>query len=103
MTVEIDCTKAYKTSKALDTSFFIYYLHKTLTAFRAVMHFRYRISKGQVLIYDRIDASATITKADGSFGFCLIASDSDFDLFSRKANIIIERVKNTPELFTRKF
>lgn len=31
-TVEIDCTKAYETTKALNTSFFIYYLHKTLVA-----------------------------------------------------------------------
>ena len=39
-TVEIDCTKAYEKAKELDSSFFIYYLHKTLIAVNQLESFR---------------------------------------------------------------
>ena len=63
VTVNIDCTKAYETSKYLSTSFFIYYLHKTLTAVNAFENFRYRIDNTHIYIYDRIDVSATISQS----------------------------------------
>ena len=31
VTVDLDCTKAYKTAKAMEVSFFQFYLHKSLT------------------------------------------------------------------------
>lgn len=101
--VEVDCTKAYATAKNLNSSFFIYYLHKTLTAINAIEPFRYRIADDQIIVHDRIDGSATISRDDGSFGFSLIEFHGDFELFSKKAIVEIERVKNTPGLFTRSF
>ena len=83
MTVEIDCSKAYQTSKDLNTSFFIYYLHKTLEAVNAIEAFRYRISGDQIYINERIDGSATIMREDGSFGFSLIEYDPDFKVFEK--------------------
>ena len=71
-TVEIDCTQAYETAKSLESSFFIYYLHKTLVAVNAIENFRYRISGDQIYINDQIDASATIGREDGTFGFSFI-------------------------------
>lgn len=102
-TVEIDCTKAYQTAKDLNTSFFIYYLHKTLVAVNAIECFRYRISDDQIFVYDQINASATISREDGSFGFSLIKYDSDFQTFNAIALAEIERVRNTTGLFTRSF
>lgn len=101
--VTIDCTKAYTNAKLANTSFFLYYLHKTLVAANAVEAFRYRIAGEAVAVYDRIDGSATISREDGSFGFSLIEFDTDFETFTKNALIEIERVKNTPGLFTRSF
>jgi chloramphenicol O-acetyltransferase type A len=103
VTVEIDCTKAYHKSKEMNCSFFIYYLYKTLVATNAIESFRYRIDKDQIFVYSQINGSATISREDGSFGFSLVEYNSDFDIFQKNAITEIERVKNTPGLFTRTF
>lgn len=98
--VTIDCTKAYDSSKTLGTSFFIYYLHKTLMAVNAFECFRYRISNTHIYIYDRIDGSATISRADGTFGFSLIEYHPDYSIFEQTAKTEIERIQDTTGLFT---
>jgi len=103
LTVTIDCTKAYQISKELNTSFFIYYLHKTLAAVNSIEAFRYRMEDDSVFVYERIDGSATIGRDDVSFGFSLIEFDPDYSVFSSNALVEMERVKNTPGLFTRAF
>lgn len=103
VTVTIDCTKAYEKAKMGGHSFFTYYLHKTLAAVNSVKAFRFRVEDDKVAVYDQINASATISREDGSFGFSLIEYHADFSLFVAKAQIEIERVKNTPGLFTREF
>ena len=103
VTVEIDCTKAYQTTKELNVSFFIYYLHKTLAAVNSVENFKYRIADDKIYVNDHIDASATIGREDGTFGFSLIEYNPDFNLFKQNALTEIERVQNTTGLFTRSF
>ncbi|WP_166921286.1 chloramphenicol acetyltransferase [Flavobacterium poyangense] len=102
-TVEIDCTKAYQTAKSLNASFFIYYLHKTLVAVNAIENFRYRISEDKIYIYDQIDASATIGREDGTFGFSLMEYNPDFRIFEQNALAEVKRIQNTTGLFTREF
>ena len=102
-TVEIDYTTACNKSKALGASFFIYYLHKTLVAVNTNEPFRYRISDDKIYICDRVDASATIGREDGTFGFSLIQYDPDFDHFKEIALKEIERIQSTTGLFTRTF
>lgn len=103
LTVEIDCTKAYATSKQLGTSFFTYYLHKTMVAVNTIESFRYRIIDGAVYIYETIDVSATIMREDQTFGFSLIEYSPNFEVFSTNTLKEIERIQNTPGLFTREF
>lgn len=103
VTITIDCTKAYAASKAFGTSFFIYYLHKTLVAVNAFESFRYRIENTHIYKYDRIDGSATISRADGTFGFSLIEFHPDYTIFEQTAKTEIERIQNTAGLFTREF
>jgi chloramphenicol O-acetyltransferase type A len=103
LTVEIDCTKAYATAKDLKTSFFVYYLHKTMVAVNTIEAFRYRIMDESICIYDTIDVSATIMRADHTFGFSLIPYSPDFDVFAANAFSEIERIQNTAGLFTRAF
>jgi chloramphenicol O-acetyltransferase type A len=103
VTIDIDCTKAYATAKTQSTSFFIYYLHKTLMAVNAFENFRYRISNTHIYIHDRIDGSATISRADGTFGFSFIKYHHNFLIFEQTAITEIERIQNTTGLFTREF
>lgn len=103
LTVEIDCTKAYKNAKELRTSFFVYYLHKTLVAVNTIECFRYRIQDDSIYIYDTIDVSATIMREDKTFGFSLIEYARDFEVFAGNTNQEIERIQNTTGLFTREF
>ncbi len=103
LTVEIDCTKAYNTSKQLGTSFFVYYLHKTIVAVNTIECFRYRINNDAIYIYDTIDVSATIMREDQTFGFSLIEYSLDFDVFAANTFQEIERIQTTTGLFTRAF
>lgn len=103
LTLEIDCTKAYATAKELGTSFFVYYLHKTMVAVNTIECFRYRINDDAVYIYDTIDVSATILREDTTFGFSLIEYAPDFKIFAANAFQEIERIQNTSGLLTREF
>lgn len=103
ITVQIDCTKAYQTAKSLETSFFVYYLHKTLVAVNTIESFRHRISGDEILVYDQINGSATIMRDDNSFGFSLMEYNSDFNIFLKTAKLEIERIQNTTGIFTRTF
>jgi chloramphenicol O-acetyltransferase type A len=103
VTTTIDCTKAYEKAKALNVSFFTYYLHKTLLAVNTIENFRYRIVNDNIYIYDQIDASATIMREDKTFGFSLIEFASDIAPFAEITATEIERIQNTTGLFTRDF
>ena len=103
ITTTIDCTKAYEKAKQLETSFFVYYLHKTSVATNTIEPFRYRIMEDKIYVYDTIDVSATIMREDKTFGFSLIQYSSEFDVFAKNAFEEIERIQNTSGLFTRTF
>ena len=103
LTVEIDCTKAYASAKEIGTSFFVFYLHKTIVAVNSVECFRYRINDDAIYIHDTIDVSATIMREDHTFGFSLIEYAEDYEVFAANAFQEIERVKKTPGLFTKEF
>jgi chloramphenicol O-acetyltransferase type A len=103
ITTNIDCTKAYEKTKQSRISFFVYYLHKTIVATNTIEPFRYRIIGDEIYVFDSIDASATIMREDKTFGFSLIQYSPDFDVFAKNTLEEIERIKETPGLFTREF
>lgn len=103
MTFKIDCTKSFLDAKANNISFFAVYLHKILVAVNAIEAFRYRINGNDVVVFDKINASATIGRIDKTFGFSQIEFDSDFDRFSDNLATEIARIQNTSGLFTRDF
>ena len=103
VTTSIDMTIAYEKAKALQIPFFVYYLHKTIAAINQVENFRYRIEENEVVLYDEIDASATIIREDKTFGFSFMKFHSDIQDFAKIAQIEIERIQITPGLFTREF
>jgi len=103
LTVKIDCTKAYEKAKALKIPFFTYYLHKTLVAVNTIENFRYRIIDKEVYIFDRIDVSSTVMRADKTFGFSLIEFDTDLQKFAQNTEAEVARIQTTSGLFTREF
>lgn len=95
ITVMVDCTQAYQTAKEREVSFFLYYLYQSLRAANQIEPFRFRIQSDQVVIHDQIDASATINRPDGTFGFSYISYQEQLSEFVRGAENEIERVRQS--------
>lgn len=100
---EVDCSVAYNYCKQNDYSFFAFYLHKVMTAINEIENFRYRIKDGKVIIYNEINASATISRPDTTFGFSFIKYNTDFEVFQYNVKAETERVLQTSGLFTTEF
>ncbi|WP_448702268.1 CatA-like O-acetyltransferase [Mucilaginibacter sp. AW1-3] len=100
ITVQLDCTRAYSRYKALDVSFYSYYLHKILVAINETENLKYRIDGDDVYICDQVDASSTILRDDHTFGFSHIKFHTDLFKFHQEVTAEIERIKNTSGLFT---
>lgn len=97
--VHIDCTVAYTIAKETGTSFFLYYLYKSLAAANAITPFKYRIEEdNDVVVYDVVNASPTINRSNGTFGFAYIDYHEHFSEFVKQAVNEMERVQNTKGL-----
>ncbi|MEO0337645.1 MAG: chloramphenicol acetyltransferase [Bacteroidota bacterium] len=98
VTVEIDCTKAYSYCKEQGHSFFLYYLHCSTLAANGIEGFKFRIINNKVMVYDQVNASATINRPNGTFGFSFILFDEDFTTFTETAKQEIDRVQQSDGL-----
>ena len=96
--VMVDCTIAYDIAKAMNVSFFLYYLHKSLAAANKIEAFKYRIDGDNIIVYDKVNASPTINRPDGTFGFSYMDYEESFEEFAKEAQQQIEKVQNTPGL-----
>lgn len=96
--VDVDCTPTYEEAKRKGESFFLHYLFKSLDAANAIPEFKYRINKEEVYIYDQVDASPTINRPDGTFGFSYIKYAPDFSIFKETAQEEIARVQSSKGL-----
>jgi chloramphenicol O-acetyltransferase type A len=95
---EIDCTHAFHESSVNNTSFFAYYMHKSITALNNVEALKYRILDGKVVSFDEIHVATTIARNDGTFGFSFVHFHSDFNTFNRELKQEIENVRNSTGL-----
>lgn len=93
--VEVDCTHAYEAAKSKGLSFFLLYLHKSLLSANLIEAFRYRIIDGEVWVYDQVNASPTINRPDGTFGYAYMNFEEDFEVFRLNAQIEISRIQNS--------
>ena len=98
ITTEVDCTNAYKFCKQSNTSFFLWYLHSSLVAANETEPFRYRIEGDNVLLYEQVNASPTINRPDGTFGFSYFDYHRSYELFAAKARLEIEKVQHATGL-----
>lgn len=93
VTITVDCTIAYQQAKQKGISFFLYYLFRSLKAANEIENFRYREIDKQVYLFEKTNASPTIKRANGSFGFAYIDYETDEHLFYKKALEEIQRVQ----------
>ena len=98
VSVNVNCTKAYLKSKEKQVSFFLYYLYRALKAANNVENFRYRIIDNQPYKFTAVNASPTISRPNGTFGFAYIDYYEDENTFYEKALLEIENVKSTNSL-----
>lgn len=98
VTTRVDCTKAYKNAKEKQVSFFLYYLYKALKAANQIDNFKYRIIEDQVYEFDTVNASPTINRSNGTFGFAYMDFDENEENFYEKAMKEIEKVQSTDSL-----
>ena len=98
VTVKVDCTKAYSNAKEKQVSFFLYYLYRALKATNEIENFRYRIIENQVFEFAVVNASPTINRPNGTFGFAYMNYFEDENHFYKKALQEIENVKSTNNL-----
>ncbi len=90
--VEVEVTKAYAKAKEMGVSFFQYYLYQSLQAVNQIESFRYRIEAEKVYCYDAVHASATIGRADGTFGFTFMEYQKNLSDFVKVATAEIKAV-----------
>lgn len=94
----VDCTRTYQKAKAEGQSFYLLYMHTILKAVNATENLCLRAEEDEVVQYASIGASATVSRADGTFGFSYMAYHPDFKEFKQTALAEIERVENSSGL-----
>lgn len=89
----VECTGAQAEAKRLGVSFFLYYLYHAVQAANEVPEFRTRIEEGQVYVYDRVHASATLGRDDRTFAFSFIEQHDELAGFVAAAAAEMEAVR----------
>lgn len=100
VTVNIDCTIAYEQAKLKETSFFLYYLYRALKAANEIENLRYRIIDKDVYLFNQNNASPTISRANGTFGFAYMDYYTDEITFNKMALEEKYRVENSTSLMS---
>lgn len=95
---EVECTNAYDLVKKNDWSFFAYYLHKSMVAINSIEELKLRIYKNEVVLFNQINAGATIGRDDGTFGFIYVEYNENFKIFNSDLQKEILEVKNSQGL-----
>jgi len=98
VTVKVDCSKAYVKAKEKQVSFFLYYLYQVLKTANGIDNFKYRIIDNQAYEFDTVNASPTINRPSGSFGFAYMDYFEDEDTFYKNALEEIEKVQKANSL-----
>ena len=98
ITVDLECTAAYDRAKKNKHSFFLYYLYLILKAVNQTEAFKYRIEEDELYLYDVVNASSTIDRDDGTFGFSYIPYFEDLGLFMERATEEMIEVRMSDQL-----
>ncbi|AEH02478.1 CatA-like O-acetyltransferase [Lacinutrix sp. 5H-3-7-4] len=102
ITFPLNVTATYKFSKENKLSFFGVYLHDCMKAINSTENLRYRIVNEKVIDFETINASATIMRADKTFGFSFIEFNENLNLFLKNLECEKQRIINSKDLFPPK-
>jgi len=102
VTIPFNVMSTYQFSKENNISFFATYLHDCLKAINEVKALKLRILENDVVEFDTIHASATIMRADNTFGFSFIDFHSDLSIFVQNIEKEKERINASNELYPPK-
>ncbi len=95
--VNVDCTRAKQRAKELGTSFWLYYMHKSLTAAIRTEPLRYRIDEQKrVVCLDTLYAGTTIDNPAGSYSIAVLPYHEDYDTFVRESTAKMARIRAVP-------
>ena len=95
---EVDCTNAYNFCKNRSIQFFLYYHYQALLAVNQTEEFRYRIKDDEIIVFDNIHVTTTISRLDNTFAFSFIPFKASFKEFSEMARMEIDRIKKSSGL-----
>lgn len=99
MTIPFNVTKCYDWCKTNKASFFVSYLHACMRAINETPNLNLRINDNQVIEFATIHASATVMRADKTFGFTYIKYSEDYKAFKDNFEQEKYRVMNNEALF----
>ncbi|RSC93784.1 chloramphenicol acetyltransferase [Tenacibaculum singaporense] len=103
LVADVDVSITYQLAKEKNQSFFVRYLHACMKAINTVENLKYRLEDDMVVVYERINASATIAKPDNTFGFSYIDYSESFEEFQLNFQKEKERILNSKKLFPPKY
>lgn len=95
MTTRVDVTNLVRYCKENGVSFFEAFLYVVTKSMNEVEEFRYRISDGNVVLFDKVNPSFIVIKEDDCIETCLVEWSDDYDEFCKNTRIAIEKVKNS--------
>ena len=93
VTVEVDCTTAYRKAKERQQPFSLYYMHAAVTAANRIEEFRYRQVGEEVILYERIELFTPVQNADGRYRSVRLPAIETFEDFLAVARPLIEAAK----------
>ena len=99
LTIPFDVTNAYRLCKKRDVSFFARYLHDCIKAINSVENLKYRILDGEVVAYEVIHASATLSRADNTFALSYIKFSEELNEFIINLDDEKKRVRETGDFY----
>ncbi|MBE7647494.1 CatA-like O-acetyltransferase [Tenacibaculum finnmarkense] len=103
LVADVDVSSCYRQAKQQKDSFFVRYLHACMKAINAIDNFKYRIEGNKIAIHKVINVSATIARADTTFGFSFIDFSTDFEVFNANYQQEKKRVLSSDNLFPPKY
>ena len=103
VTTQLEVTSLYHYCQKNKISFFLASLYYTLKIANQIPEFRLRFKKEEVVIYDRIDAGATILNEDGeTFSFCYLDFLESLEDFLKEGTKRVEAQKKKGTLKEKK-
>lgn len=98
VTANVDVTELVKRCKARGVSFYLAFMHAAALAANGVPELRRRIRDGGVVEYDACGTSHVEPMADGTYGYCTLWHDRDWEDFFPYAEAERKRCRENPSI-----